>query len=114
MLFATNFVILRDFPAHGRGRGPLEREPERLVTMIDEELFKSSGHAIIHGETGYLESRGNDWDWHNGVLRYFTRTAETATLIAIYETVEIERYRFCPECGVAVYVGCAHQPKISR
>jgi hypothetical protein len=113
MLIAKDFTILRDVRADGKANVELEREPLRLVTMIDEQAFTDYGNAVIHGETGYIETRMHDWNWDNGRLRYFTRTAKTANLLIIYADHDDLRTKFCIECGASAVNGCTHQPKPS-
>jgi len=114
MLIATDFAILRDVPANCRARIPLERQPLRLVTLIDEAAFKAYGNAIIHRVTGYIEDQMHDWSWHKGVLRYYTRITEKSDLLIVYAEREDERTRFCIHCGADAKQGCEHQPKADQ
>ncbi len=111
MLIATDFVILRDVPANGKARIPLEREPLRLVTLIDEEAFKAYGNAVIHRVTGYIEDRLHDWSFERGILRYYTRMRDKSDLLIVYAEKEDERTPFCIHCGANTRTGCEHQPK---
>lgn len=113
MLIAKDFVILRGVRADGKANVELEREPLRLVTLIDEQAFRDYGNAVIQDVTGFFEARMHDWNWDNGRLRYFTRIAEKADLLIIYEEYEDHRTRFCIECGANSMTGCMHQPKTS-
>lgn len=99
MLKAIDFIILRDVIASSRIRIPMERQPIRVATLIDEAAFNVD-HAIIHNRTVFLEDRIHDWNWQEGIFRYYTRTAEKADVLVVYEEAEVEPIkRFDPMTG---------------
>lgn len=82
---AKDFEILRNIEANGRVNIPMARKPVRVATMINEELFNSSGHQLIHQSTVFLEDIFHDWQWKNGQFRYYTRVADRADVLVVYE-----------------------------
>lgn len=95
MLIATDYTILRDM-VPGKGKIAVEREPIRVATMIDETLFESSGHQIRHNQTVFLEDRMHDWNWQDGLFRYYTRVVDVGDVLLIFAEKEI---LFCTQCG---------------
>jgi NADH pyrophosphatase NudC (nudix superfamily) len=102
MLIATDYLILRDIVANGRVSHALERKPVRVATIIDEERLVESGFEMAHNQTVFLEDQFHDWHWENGGFRFFSRVAEKADVLIVYESKEV--YRFCTRCGTR------HQP----
>lgn len=106
MLIATDYTILRGVVA-GTSKIALEREPIRVATMINETLFESSGHQIRHNQTVFIEDRMHDWNWIQGVFRYYTRTCESGDVLVVYAEKEV---LFCTQCGSQISettaVGC--------
>lgn len=85
MLFATEYEILRDVPVSERASTPLARRPMRVATIIDEQLFKELGGALIHNKTVFLEDHLHDWRWRDGKFVYYTRVkAGKADVIVAY------------------------------
>ncbi len=84
-LIAKDYEILRGVEANGRKFIPLPRKPVRVATVIDEELFRRLGGALVHNQTVFLEDRRHDWDWSAGKFRYYTRVAERADVLVVYE-----------------------------
>lgn len=82
---AIDFEILRGVESNGLLRVPLKRQPVRVATMINEALFEESGHEMWHNRTVFLEDRYHDWDWSDGRLRYYSRVAEKADVLVVYE-----------------------------
>lgn len=95
MLIATDYTILRGVTPGKEGIA-VEREPIRVGTMMNEALFESTGHEIRQFRTVFLESRGHDWNWADGVFRYHTGGKEVCDVLLVYEEKEI---RFCTHCG---------------
>jgi len=103
MLIATDYEILRNVKADGRSIGtPVRGKPVRVATLINEEKFLETGAALIHHQTVFFEDKMHDWDYLNGRLRYYTRVAEEADVVVVYETKEI-RGLYCPNCGKRVH-----------
>lgn len=88
MLKAIEFEILRGITANGRKRIPLERQPVRVATLLNEEAFNEDQH-LIHNKTVFLEDRMHDWEWREGQFRYFTRIAETADVLVVYRIEDV-------------------------
>jgi hypothetical protein len=100
MLKATKFEILRGVKASGVTGIALEKEPIRVGTLVNEEKF-NDGHFLIHWETIFFEDKLHDWSWKNGIFRYYTRVAEVADVVVVYETEEVaQQKRFDPMTGV--------------
>ena len=99
MLKATQFEILRNVKASGLTKIPLERQPVRVATLMDEAAFNED-HFLIHLKTVFLEDRVHDWDWSKGQFRYYTRVAEVADVVVVYELEDVKpAYRFDPATG---------------
>jgi hypothetical protein len=56
MLKATDYEILRGVKANGLIRRPLERQPVRVATLLDEKAFNEDRY-LIHQRTVFLEDR---------------------------------------------------------
>lgn len=85
MLIATDYVILREVEATGRGPGiPLDRMPVRVATLIDEQKFLETGGGLIHHQTVFLEDKMHDWDYRDGRFWYYTRVAEKADVVVAF------------------------------
>lgn len=86
MLIATNYQILRGLRANGRNHGtPVAGKPIRVATLINEAKFKELGGALIHNDTVFLEDRYHDWNYVSGNLLYYTRVAEVADVVVVFE-----------------------------
>ncbi len=99
MLIATEFEILRRVPA-GTSRIKLPREPLRVATLLNEALFLETGGGLAHWKTVFLEDRVHDWNWREGVFRYYSRVASQADVVVVYSEVETQ---YCPMCGKQTY-----------
>lgn len=99
MLKAVEFEILRNVKANGLIHIPLERQPVRVATLLNEQMFLRD-HFLVHNQTVFLEDRVHDWDWRDGKFRYYTRIAEEADVLVVYvlETAA-PVMRFDPETG---------------
>lgn len=84
MLKVTRFEILRDVEATGRKALPLPERPVRVATIIDESHFLET-KIMKHNMNVFLEDRVHDWDWSEGKLWYYTRVAERADVLIVYE-----------------------------
>lgn len=84
MLKAIDYEILRNIEANGRKKIPLARKPVRVATLINEDDFLLD-QLMIHNQTVFLEDRFHDWDWQNGQLTYYTRIAQVADVLVVYE-----------------------------
>jgi hypothetical protein len=99
MLKAIRFEILRDIKADGLTSMPLAQEPVRVATLLNEQAFLD-GHYLVHGRNVFLEDRLHDWQWTAGLFRYFTRVAERADVLVVYEEAEVSPVaRFDPQTG---------------
>lgn len=87
MKIATDYVILRGIEANERACVPLERKPLRIATIIDGDLFERFP-VLDHNETVFLEDRNHDWRHDNGQLRYYSRIAEKADVVAVFAQEE--------------------------
>lgn len=96
MLIAKDFAILRGVQASARASHPLARKPLRVATLLNEALFGELGHALLHRKTVFIEDEGHDWAWENGRFRYFTRIADVADVLVVFESAEVF---FCTQCG---------------
>lgn len=83
-LKAIDYEILRGLRANSLLKVPLARKPIRVATLIDEAAFERE-KLLIHNETVFLEDRFHDWDWADGAFRYYTRVAESADVLVVYE-----------------------------
>ncbi|MFK4136746.1 zinc ribbon domain-containing protein [Pseudomonas luteola] len=99
MLRATEYVILRDVEANGLKKIPVEREPKRVLTMINEDLFNELNQGLIHNRTVFFEDHGHDWNWRAGAFRYYSRVADVASVVLVYAEIEDTKPLFCPQCG---------------
>lgn len=88
MLKAIEFEILRDVKASGLNKIPLPRQPVRVATLMDEDAFKRD-QFMIHNRTVFLEDRMHDWDWRDGEFRYYTRVADRADVLVVYEIADV-------------------------
>lgn len=84
MLKALRYEILRGLSASGRIRIPLAEKPVRVATIINEALFDVD-QILAHHTTVFLEDRFHDWDWVDGEFRYYTRVADEADVLVVYE-----------------------------
>lgn len=85
VLIAKKFEVLRGVEPSGRAVIALPRQPVRVATLIDEALFESIGHVLLHNKTVFLEDRFHDWDWIDGKFSYYTRVADKADVLIVYE-----------------------------
>lgn len=97
MLIATEFQVLRGVTSCAKTTHAVERKPERVVMLLDEDRFQKMGCGLIHHRTVFFEDEMHDWAWAEGQLRYFGRSNGAVDLLLIYQTGTI---RFCPNCGV--------------
>lgn len=88
MLKALRYEILRGVQANGRISIPLKEKPVRVATIIDEKAFTDEQY-LIHNKTVFLEDRIHDWDWSDGKFRYYTRVAEKADVLVVYEQAHV-------------------------
>lgn len=86
-MIATDFEILRGVKASGLIKIPLARKPVRVATLINEDKFNEN-KELKHWETVFFEDYIHDWNWDDGVFRYYTRVAETADIVVAYAVEE--------------------------
>lgn len=99
MIKATDYEILRGIAANGRVSIHLQRKPVKVATLINEAAFLD-GQFLIHHHTVFLEDQFHDWTWENGKFRYFTRVAQQADVLIVYETADVPPpHRFDPMTG---------------
>lgn len=99
MLVAKDFVILRGVTANSRNIIPVEREPVRVATLVNEKAFNED-HEMAHHQTVFFEDRIHDWDWADGKLRYYARNDEFQDILVVFVEEEVAPVlRFCPETG---------------
>lgn len=110
---AIRFEILRNVKASGRISIPLAEKPMRVATLIDERAFDED-HLLIHHKTVFFEDQVHDWHWWDGAFRYYSRVADVADVLVVYEMDEDYRpaARFDPMTGKALHApsagtGCA-------
>ena len=84
MLKATRYEILRGVEANGRKAIPLVEKPVKVATIINEQEFLKDG-VLKHNHNVFLEDRFHDWDWNDGKFTYYTRVAEKADVLIVYE-----------------------------
>lgn len=82
MLKAIDFEILRGVKAGSVV--DLRRQPVRVATMINEAAF-ATDHYLVHHKTVFLEDRHHDWTWRDGKFRYYSRVADVADVLVVYE-----------------------------
>jgi hypothetical protein len=97
MRIATDFIILRNIQSHGLVKHDLDRQPVMVATLLNEQRFNESGHALHHRNTVLFEDETHDWSWRDNTFRYFTRFAEYADVLVIFAYKEVV---FCCECGL--------------
>ena len=85
MLKARRYEILRQVDARSRTSLELPENPVRVATIINEKDFLEGGCVLRHNRNVFLEDRQHDWSWKNGQFRYFTRIADVADVLIIYE-----------------------------
>lgn len=84
MLKAKRFEILRGLAPSGRVAIPLAEKPVRVATIIDEALFDAT-KVLSHNKSVFLEDRVHDWDWVDGKFSYYSRVADRADVLVVYE-----------------------------
>lgn len=82
---ALNWEILRGIESNGRKYISLAKKPIRVATVIDEQKFLGSDCKMIHNINVFLEDRFHDWDWVCGKFTYYSRVAEKADVLVVYE-----------------------------
>ena len=87
-LQAKDYEILRGVQANGRIKLPLARQPVRVATLIDEEEFLKD-KLLVHNRTVFLEDRFHDWDYSQGQFTYYSRVAQVADVLVVYELVRV-------------------------
>lgn len=115
MLIASDYLILRNLKADDRNHGvALDREPIRIATLINEARFESTGAALIHRDTVFLEDRMHDWEYRDGRLRYYARAAAEADVVVVFAERRIPGL-FCGECGKRLHpvreCACPSEPE---
>lgn len=94
---ATRFVILRGVQVNGYV--DLAERPARVCTLINETAFNED-HLLVHNRTVFFEDHLHDWRWTNGRLKYYSRVATVADVVAVYEETEAQaRPKFDPTTG---------------
>jgi hypothetical protein len=100
MLIATEYLIIRGVV---RGKPvPLDREPTRVVTLLNEQKFLELKGELIHHDTVFFEDKFHDWFYRNGFLKYSGCVNSEISIVAIYS----EKYLsgpFCPNCGKRIH-----------
>ena len=81
---ALEFHILRGAEANARIAIPCARKPKLVATMINEPEFNRA-QVIEHNATVFVEDRHHDWSWEHGVLRYYSRVAQVADVLLVFE-----------------------------
>ena len=81
---AKQFQILRNVEANARIAIPCAQEPKCVATLINEPEF-SLAHEIEHNKSVFLEDRNHDWSWTEGELRYYSRVAQVADVLLVFE-----------------------------
>ncbi|MDF8363338.1 MULTISPECIES: hypothetical protein [Achromobacter] len=89
VLVAVDYEILRGLSPSGRNAVPLERKPVRVATMLREDAFLASGGAMKHHATVFFEDESHDWRWDEGRFWYYTRIADKADVLVVYETARV-------------------------
>jgi hypothetical protein len=82
---ATRYKILRGIEANSRKQILLTEKPIRVATLIDEQNFLDRDGEMVHNQNVFLEDRTHDWDWRDGKFSYYTRIAEVADVLLVYE-----------------------------
>lgn len=82
---ALRYKILRGIEANGRKSVPLDEKPIRVATIINEKDFLERDGEMLHNKNMFMEDRFHDWDWHDGKFSYYTRVAEKADVLVVYE-----------------------------
>jgi hypothetical protein len=86
MLKAMKYEILRDVRAGGPPV-PLATKPVRVATLLNETSFNED-QVLHHAVNVFLEDYIHDWNWdhkNGGRFRYYTRVAEVADVLIVYE-----------------------------
>lgn len=89
MLIATRYQILDQIPSKSAVRHAVPEKPIRVATLIRREQFERTG-ALVHLETVFLEDHLHDWQWDKGSFRYYTRVAEVADVVLVYEERKVK------------------------
>ncbi|WP_087863527.1 hypothetical protein [Comamonas thiooxydans] len=84
MIKALDFIILRNMEANGRIGLPMDREPVRVATLLDEDFFNKD-HLLVHHKSVFLEDKTHDWNYIKGKFYYYSRVAERADVLVVYE-----------------------------
>lgn len=108
MLKALRYEILRGLTPSGRIRIPLAEKPVRVATIINEALFNVD-QILIHHKSVFLEDRFHDWDWGDGEFRYYSRVADEADVLVVYEvdTDYLPTAKFDGMTGKAIDKACS-------
>lgn len=68
-------------------RIPVSEKPKRVWTLIQRGIEDSKDHppklpiTPKHNDNAFLEDYMNDWNWHDGVLHYYSRVARDSVWI---------------------------------
>lgn len=106
MLVATDYMVLRGLVSTGRVKVPLDRKPLRVATLLDEPMFLATGCQMKHHYTVFLEDQHHDWDWKDGMLRYFSRCGGPEDQLDVLIVYAMEDRKFCVLCQ-----GCPAKPQ---
>lgn len=88
MLKALRFEILREITPSGLVPIPLAEKPVCVATIINETAFLED-HYLIHNKMVFLEDYVHDWNWQDGMFRYYTRVATQADVLVVYELEDV-------------------------
>lgn len=98
-LKAINYEILRNVKVSGLQNIPMARKPVKVATMMDEASFNED-QLLIHLKTVFLEDYIHDWNWSDGQFRFYTRVAEVADVLVVYEIADVQPVgKFDPMTG---------------
>lgn len=99
MNVATEYLVLRGLVSSSQVRVPLERKPLRVATLLDEAKFLASGCQMKHFHTVFLEDQTHDWNWQDGMFRYYSRCGGPEDKLDVLIVYAMEDHKFCPLCG---------------
>lgn len=88
MIKAVRFEILRGIESDSRARHPVSGVPVRVATLMDEAAF-TADQILRHHRSVFLEDKLHDWDYRDGMLRYYARTEGRVDVLVVYEIQEV-------------------------
>ena len=88
MIKAFRYTILRNVMPNSRTRISLGEEPVRVATLVNEADFASDQVLRVAAggaRNAVLCDRLHDWNFRDGVFRYFTASGTPEDVVVVFE-----------------------------